>query len=292
MNITIQNDKLLLVVDSLGAQMKQLRGADGTEYLWRGDSKYWKGSAPVLFPYVGRMWNSAYTLYGVQHSMNIHGFAAASEFQVEEQGQDYMLLKLRDNEQTMAQYPFRFEFRVSFKLCGNTLETKYSVVNTDDKQMHFGLGGHPGFNVPFGGEEAFEDFYLRFGGKCLPDRVGFSPECFVNGEDRQYPLEDGQIIRLSHDMFDDDAIVLKNMWPSVSLCSGKTDRCITVSYPQMPYLGLWHMPKTDAPYICIEPWTSLPSRHGVVEELASRSDMIHLAPGESYDNVWYIGITE
>ena len=42
---------------------------------------------------------------------------------------------------------------------------------------------------------------------------------------------------------------------------------ICVTYPNMTYLGIWHMPKTDAPYICIEPWSSLPSRKNVVEDL-------------------------
>lgn len=29
-----------------------------------------------------------------------------------------------------------------------------------------------------------------------------------------------------------------------------------------------YWPKTDAPYVCVEPWTSLPSRQDVVEELS------------------------
>ena len=58
------------------------------------------------------------------------------------------------------------------------------------------------------------------------------------------------------------------------------------------YLGIWHMPHTDAPYVCIEPWASLPSRQDVVEELSCKSDLIHLAPGAKYENQWSITITE
>ena len=78
----------------------------------------------------------------------------------------------------------------------------------------------------------------------------------------------------------------------VTLCSAKTNRSVTVTYPQMPYLGIWHMPHTDAPYVCIEPWASLPSRQDVVEELSCKSDLIHLAPGAKYENQWSITITE
>ena len=69
-------------------------------------------------------------------------------------------------------------------------------------------------------------------------------------------------------------------------------RAVTVAHPQMPYLGIWHMPHTDAPYVCIEPWSSLPSRQDVVEELSCKSDLIHLAPGAEYENTWSIAITE
>lgn len=78
----------------------------------------------------------------------------------------------------------------------------------------------------------------------------------------------------------------------MSLCSEKTGKSVTVAYPQMPYLGIWHMPHTDAPYVCIEPWASLPSRQDVVEELSCKSDLIHLAPGAKYENQWSITITE
>lgn len=63
-----------------------------------------------------------------------------------------------------------------------------------------------------------------------------------------------------------------------------------VTYPDMPYLGIWHMPKTDAPYICIEPWSSLPSRKDVVEELSKQNDLVSLPAGETYVNTWSIEI--
>ena len=82
------------------------------------------------------------------------------------------------------------------------------------------------------------------------------------------------------------------MCREVTLKSAKTGRFVRVSYPEMAYLGIWHWPKTDAPYVCIEPWTSLPARQDVVEEFACKSDMIHLLPGRTYENTWTITIGE
>ena len=39
--------------------------------------------------------------------------------------------------------------------------------------MCFGVGGHPGFNVPFEKSASFEDYYLEFDSVKGVKRVGF-----------------------------------------------------------------------------------------------------------------------
>lgn len=46
--IELQNENLTLHVDSLGAQMMELRSRHGMQFLWNGDAKYWRDRAPVL----------------------------------------------------------------------------------------------------------------------------------------------------------------------------------------------------------------------------------------------------
>lgn len=89
---------------------------------------------------------------------------------------------------------------------------------------------------------------------------------------------------MRHDLFDNDAIVLKNMSSGVTLKTKKGEKAIHVEYPDMQYLGIWHCPKTEAPYICIEPWTSLPSRQQVIEDFATQPSMIMLREKEMYQN--------
>lgn len=287
MLITIQNSSLSLTVDTLGAQMMSIK-RHGTEYLWQGDSKYWGDRAPILFPFIARLTNNSYTLNGKLYPMTIHGFANASEFAVAEQTEDTLVLELAANEKILAQYPFDFIFRVIFRLEGDTLKTTYHVENRSDSTMPFGIGGHPGFKVPVGENEKFEDYYLEFSQACQPDRVGFTPQVYLSGHDEAYPLEEGKRISLSHSLFDEDAIILKNMAREVSLRSKASGHAVTVSYPKMPYLGIWHWPHTDAPYVCIEPWSSLPSRQDVVEEFTCKSDLVQLESGKVYDNTWTI----
>ena len=224
--------------------------------------------------------------------MGIHGFAAHSEFSVVEQGEHHVILSLSANNETRGCYPFDFTLDITYRLVQRTLEITYHVRNHSGDTMPFGIGGHPGFRVPLEDGEHFEDYYLEFSTACRPDRVGFTPAVFLSGQDEPYALQDGKYLPLSHDLFNEDAVILKNMCREVSLRSKRSRKHITVSYPQMPYLGIWHWPHTDAPYVCIEPWSSLPARQDVVEEFSCKSDLVHLLPGCTYKNTWTITIGE
>ena len=156
--------------------------------------------------------------------------------------------------------------------------------------MYFGMGGHPGFRVPLEEGLTFEDYQLRFHAPCSPIRVGFTEDCFLNGQDTAYPLVQDRYLPLRHDLFDEDAIVLKDMDRTVTLEAANGSRAITVSFPTMGYLGIWHMPRTDAPYVCIEPWSSLPSTKDRITVLEEQPDLLSLEPGKAMESTWSVQI--
>jgi len=293
MLITIQNKHIALTVDTLGAQMMSIRAADGCEYLWQGDPEYWSDRSPTLFPFIGRLLDKRYLLHGKDYPMNIHGFAAELEFFPEEQAGDKLVLSLSSSIATLVRYPFDFTLEITYQLKDRTVEVASRVRNQSRETMPFSLGGHPGFRVPLGDKERFEDYYLEFSECCAPERILFSPSTIlVSGERPFTALEEGKRLSLTHSLFDEDAIILKHAAREVSLRSHTSARSVTVSYPDMAYIGFWHWPRKDAPYVCIEPWTSLPGRDGITEEITCRSDLIHLAPGGTYENIWTITITQ
>lgn len=288
---TIKNHAISLTVDTLGAQMVSLQSVDGLEYLWQGDAEYWADRAPNLFPFIGRLTNHSYRYLGKVYPMHIHGFAASMEFTSMERTQDAIALGLTASPETLAQYPFDFLLKIVYTLRENAVDICYQVQNLSQQTMPFGIGGHPGFNVPLVDGEGFDDYVLEFSCPCQPDRIGFSPAVYLNGHDEPYPLREEQFLDLRHDLFDEDAVILKNMAREVTLCSKISGRGVRVAYPDMPYLGIWHWPKTDAPYVCIEPWSSLPSRQDVVEEFSCKSDMIQLPAGGTYAATWSISLS-
>ena len=287
---TIQNEFLTVSAAEKGAELMSILGADGTEYLWQGDPRYWSDRALNIFPYVARLNEGKYYLDGELHEMAIHGIAPYRCFTVVENDGTRMVFELRSDEKTYAEYPRNFVFRIVYALEGKTLNVSFLCDNLDEKTMYFGLGGHPGFNVPLESGKAFEDYRLRFAEKCEPCRVGFTADCFVTHEDTPFALEEGTVLHLRHDLFDDDAIVLRDMAREVTLECGQ-GHSVTVRYPGMDYLGLWHWPKTDAPYICIEPWCSLPADAGKITVFEEQRDLIRLEPGKTYKNDWSITIS-
>ena len=157
MLISLKNDYLSLKVDTWGAQMMSLTAGD-TEYLWQGDEQYWADRAPTLFPYIGRLWNNSYCYRGKTYRMSIHGFAASSDFVPTQQGSDFVVLALKSNSTSRGVFPFDFVLNISYRLVGSSVEVSYAVRNAGENTMPFGIGGHPGFRVPIGTEETFEDY--------------------------------------------------------------------------------------------------------------------------------------
>lgn len=289
--ITIQNTELTVRLDSCGAVLHSIQYA-GAEYLWQGNPAYWKRRDAQLFPYVGRLTDGVYTYQGTQYPLPTHGFCIGTEFEIGEKTESSAEFLLRHSQQTLAQYPFRFLFRVKYDLEGNRIVKTCTVENMDDKKMYFGIGGHPGFNVPINGEGAFTDWYLEFPKASQPMRQDLDPDNYrFAGTQQPFPLKDGKILPLTHSLFDLDAVVLGGMPRQVSIRSNRSRRSVTVEYPHMPFLGLWHAPKTDAPYVCIEPWVSLPSHSAYVEDLETQEHLIALESGEIYENVMTITLT-
>jgi len=260
----------------------------GAEYLWQGDPAYWDRRAINLFPYIGRLTNERYYYGGKLYKMGIHGFLCQSVLSVESASDSSICYFLRDDAATLEMYPFPFEIRVVYKLEGCQIIISFDVRNTGSERMFFGVGGHPGFRVPIENGLVFDDYYLEFEEECVPVSVGMSDKCLRNGMDTEFPLKDGRVLPLRHSLFDNDAIVLRNMCRKVTLKSDKGKKGVTVSYPDMPYLGIWHWPKKDSPYVCIEPWSSLFSRDGIVEDIACQPCLIGLDPGGCYVNTWSI----
>ena len=285
----LENDQLRVKVSSVGAELQSIRRIDdGTEYLWQGDATYWARRASNLFPVCGRLWDNQYIYRSKTYPMGSHGFARGKEWSVLHQTGNALTLQLTPDEETLAAYPFRFTLQMTYTLTEESLAVTTIVHNEDDKEMPFAVGGHPGFNVPLTEGSVYEDYKLVFDEPCQPLKFICDANCFYLDKMTLFPLEENRVLPLQHSLFDDDAIFLEKATRGVTLCSDKSAHSVHLAFPDSPYLGIWHTPKSEAPFVCIEPWVAAPSRAGAVANLEDRSDMIQLEPSGVYRNTYTI----
>ena len=287
----IRNDYLTVRINSIGAELDSIRSSSGREYLWQGNPEIWAGRAPNLFPFVARLRDGQYEMDGKTYSMKIHGFARGSVFTCSEIQKDKVRFELEYSDTTMEVYPRKFRFSITYFLSGSELHIVFLVENMDEKMMYFGIGGHPGFNIPFEEDKKFEDYAIVFSEKCTPRRVVFSERTYVDHVEN-YVLEDDRRLPLRHDLFDFDAIVLTDVSHDLKITSSESGPYIRVHFPGMNYVGFWHKPRTTAPYVCVEPWVSLPGDEYEPTVFEKKEDLVSLSPGNTYRNEWFISIKE
>lgn len=287
---TLKNSEMEVQVSSKGGELVSLRDAEQTEYIWIGDATYWKRHAPQLFPCIGRLTNNHYKMDGTLHEMGQHGFLRDYELTKVEESDVSLHLQLQSDASTRQLYDRDWTVDIFYSLCGKTLSVKFQVRNSDVRTMRFGYGIHPGFNVPLNPALRFEDYRLDFHEVSTPKQMELTERYTISGGMHDYTLEEGRYLPLQHSLFDHDAIILKDMPHTVTLGSQKDEKKVTVTFPNMPYLGIWHAPETDAPFVCIEPWSSLPSTDGVIDEFETKPDFITVEPEETYMNSWSISI--
>lgn len=285
---TIKSNDLTVEINSMGAELWSIK-KDNHEYLWQGDPNGWKNRATSIFPVVGRLQDGKYTLDGQTYEIGSHGLARDTDFTIEEQVENKVVMSMSSDDNTKIKYPFEFKYYLIYEVVGNKLLITSKVENKDNKEMYFGLGGHTGFIAPIEENTCFEDYYLEFDDECKAVRTNVN-EGGLLLDKVDFELENQKILKLKRDLFDADVIALENVSKGVTLKSDKTSKSVRVEYKQMDYLGLWQSPKTLPNFLCIEPWTSLAGRANVSEDFANHPSLVSLESSKEYENTWSIEI--
>lgn len=282
----ISNELLTLAIDGTGGAMQHMV-FDGQEYLWQGDPTYWREQAPHLFPIIGRLTKGRCTMEGDPVALDVHGFFRRRPMELAAREADRLTLVQTWDAETYAAYPRKWRVLLTYALEGSTVRITFRVENLDDKRLYFYYGGHPGFKLPLEAGLAFEDYCVQFPAGARLRQRPVTSAGFMTGEAPDYPLEHNQL-RLRRNLFDCDAVILEGTGGEATLLAPGHRRQITVSYPQMRYLGIWQPAGTDAPFLCLEPWCALPDRQDQTTELSEKEDVSRLEPGAAYENTWSV----
>lgn len=290
MTVTIENDQLKAQIALHGAELQSLVSkTNGLEYIWQADPKYWGKHAPVLFPIVGALKEDSYRYKDKTYQLPKHGFARNMDFELLEETGDAASFALTATAETKAVFPFDFELIIRYELGGDGLTVKYEVENLDEEEMFFSIGGHPAFNVPLEEGLSFEDYYLAFSPRKSRLSLPLDGN-YINLEQRTLGQTNTNLA-LTHDMFKNDAVIFETKGlNAISICSEKSPHSVTLSYKDMPYVGVWSPYPTESPFVCIEPWCGIADTTDATGELVEKLGIQQLAGREKFATKYAITV--
>ena len=149
--------------------------------------------------------------------------------------------------------------------------------------MPFAFGLHPGFSIFTDGGITVNDYKMVFNTTSAqrrthitdhPDGPEFIPCELPGGE---FMLDNEELARV-------DTILFKSVGEGARLICQRSTHEIGLEFSKnLPIFCIWKKPSIRANYLCLEPWSTPPVRDVEIEELMTRKNMIHLAPGECED---------
>jgi galactose mutarotase-like enzyme len=253
-------DSRVEVIPSRGALVTRMTVA-GDDVLFLDEStvvdltKNVRGGNPVLFPIAGPLPGDAYAVEGQPYSLPQHGFARRMAWEVRRSEGARLVLGLTSTEETLRQFPWRFDAQLTFVLSGARLDVGFEVENRDTRPMPLHLGYHPYFRVPQAAKA-----HARIDTDATRG--------WDNRAKREVPFTGFDLTGTEVDLHLRD-----HGRPGTTLHRGEGLRPVTLSWsPEFRTLVVWTLQGRD--FVCVEPWTA------PAGALATGEGLLRVAPGE------------
>ena len=269
----LDNGILCLELTNKGGEMSKLT-YKGYDVLYKGDGPYWTGKNPTLFPMISSPDKKEYVLDGITYPCRNHGLIRYATLQTIVDNDKEVVMRLTSNDDTKKEYPFDFEYNITYKLDNNKVLINYDITNTGDKQMPFTFGLHPGFNI-----NDFKETEIIFN----DDEVG---ELFNQKTRSSSSIKLGTYTNYLEDLAKLQTIILKNLKSKYVTLKMK-EYSINIDMSKFKYLAIWTA-DPNAKYICIEPWLSVNNIKTSSNPFADEFELEHLKPGETFKIDYYI----
>lgn len=290
----LENELVRVEINEMGAELSSwVSKKDGTEYVWQADPAVWKRHAPILFPIVGRLKDKTYTVGSKAYEITQHGFGRDLEFTVNRLHAACAEFTLVQSAYTKGMYPWDFNFTVRYTLDGATLKKEHITHNTDTSDLYYEVGGHDAYNLCLCPGEQITDYYVEFEGMQALHPILTDETVMLSQEHGEIALQNGRLA-ITRETFKDDAIILDDLpVRRATIGSVKNAKRITMDFADWPYFALWSAYKDfDVPYVCLEPWSTLPDGSYLDHAIENKVGVRKLAPGETENLVFSVTITD
>lgn len=285
----INNSVLTVKAKKSGAELTSIV-KNGVEYLWQADASIWARHAPVLFPIVGKLNNNTYRIDDKTYSLPQHGFARDMDFELFVQSENTIHYQLKYSDETLAKYPYKFEFNVIYTIENDIIKIEYSVKNVDNSAIVFAVGGHPAFNCPLFPSEKFEDYQIVFEQEEeLVTRLIDMSTGTIQNKTAIVPRVKNTVA-VNKELFDNDALVLKDLKSNwVALENKTTGKGVKMFINEFPHLGIWSKKGSDK-FVCLEPWQGVADHTNFEGQFAEKEGVVVLNANESWKAAYKVQI--
>ena len=255
------------------------------DFFWSDDWHDLPGGWPFLFPVCARLERNGqrgvYLYDGKQYTLPIHGFSWFMPWDVIDESEDSITLRLKASTETLRDYPFNFEIILRYHITHGSLSCHQTYINHGHQPMPYYAGFHPYLKTPdlhAGKEHVTVDYrpLKRFKyNEKFTDVIG------------EQPLFDLPI-----------AITDPNATEQLTLLG--EDKEARLHYPDhttlhmtvegledpnlFPYLQLYT--REEKPFFCVEHWMAFPNAMNTVQGVR------WLAAGEQETGLLKLWLTE
>ena len=251
----IKNNIITAIINDLGAELISLK-FNNIDILNNPITSTWNKVSPFLFPVVSKLYNESYLVNETIYNISKHGFAKNMIFDVLLKEQSKITFKLSSSSETLKYYPYNFELYISYIVDNDNLKANIKIKNTDNQNIYFMIGGHPGFKVPFYDNEKYEDYYLEFeNNETCTNRLVLNGS--ISNKYIDY-LKNENKIKLQHNLFDNDALILNNLSSKyVDIKTNNHKEYIRFYFKDFETLAIWATNDKKTKFICLEPWSGI-----------------------------------
>lgn len=252
---TIKSNSIAAIINDLGAELISLK-FNNVDILNDPITSTWNKVSPILFPVVSKLYNESYLVNGTIYNISKHGFAKNMIFDITLKEPSKITFKLSSSPETLKYYPYNFELYVSYIVDNDNLKVNIKIKNTDNQNIYFMIGGHPGFKVPFYDNEKYEDYYLEFeNNETCTNRLVLNGS--ISKEYIDY-LKNENKIKLQHNLFDNDALILNNLSSKyVDIKTNNHKKYIRFYFNDFETLAIWATNDEQTKFVCLEPWSGI-----------------------------------
>jgi len=288
---TLQNNKLKMAIKNIGAELCNIQSVKNkTQFMWDANPNIWSSYAPNLFPIIGALKDDTYVFENEKYTLPKHGFVRHNKaVELHEKTENSLTFVLRYNDETLKNYPFKFEFYITYLLVDNKIDVIHRIKNVDNKTMYFSVGGHPAFKCPVFENENYEDYSLEFEQIVTAKTHLINMKNGLISSKTESVFNNSNTIKLTHDLFNRDALVFKDLKSKkVTLKSKKSGDILSVSFDDFPYLGIWAKPEGN--YVCIEPWLGIADSENTNQDIKTKEGIIALQVDKTFEATYTIEI--